>query len=154
MNPHPEVGYRALRKGRYSATGNAYLVTTVTDKRIDWFRDSSLASIVARSLASADKTFGTRTVCWVVMPDHVHWLMQLGELTIEKTVNRFKGASARAVNARLRRRGRLWFPGFHEHALRRHQNLRMAARYVLANPLRAGLVARLGDYPFWDADWL
>ncbi|KFN46779.1 hypothetical protein N790_08155 [Arenimonas malthae CC-JY-1] len=24
----------------------------------------------------------------------------------------------------------------------------------MANPLRAGLVADIGDYPFWDAVWL
>ena len=28
------------------------------------------------------------------------------------------------------------------------------ARYVVANPLRAGLVTSIGDYPFWDAAWL
>jgi len=28
------------------------------------------------------------------------------------------------------------------------------ARYIVANPLRAGLVERLGDYPLWDAVWL
>jgi hypothetical protein len=29
-----------------------------------------------------------------------------------------------------------------------------AARYIVANPLRAGLTRRLGDYPLWDAIWL
>jgi len=28
------------------------------------------------------------------------------------------------------------------------------ARYIVANPLRAGLVERIGDYPLWDATWL
>ncbi|NJC47919.1 UNVERIFIED_ORG: hypothetical protein GGR78_001170 [Xanthomonas campestris] len=28
------------------------------------------------------------------------------------------------------------------------------ARYLIANPLRAELVERVGDYPFWDAIWL
>jgi hypothetical protein len=28
------------------------------------------------------------------------------------------------------------------------------ARYIVANPLRAGLVEHLGDYPHWDAVWL
>jgi hypothetical protein len=28
------------------------------------------------------------------------------------------------------------------------------ARYIIANPLRAGLVDRIGDYPLWDAMWL
>ncbi len=28
------------------------------------------------------------------------------------------------------------------------------ARYIIANPLHAGLVKQVGDYPFWDAVWL
>jgi hypothetical protein len=28
------------------------------------------------------------------------------------------------------------------------------ARYIVANPLRAGLVSRVGHYPFWNAVWL
>ena len=44
--------------------------------------------------------------------------------------------------------------GYHEHALRDEQQLLVTARYLVANPLRAGLVTRLGDYPFWNAIWL
>ena len=29
-----------------------------------------------------------------------------------------------------------------------------AARYLVANPVRAGLVARAGDYSHWDAIWV
>jgi hypothetical protein len=32
--------------------------------------------------------------------------------------------------------------------------LRHLARYIIANPIRAGLVERAGDYPLWDACWL
>jgi hypothetical protein len=38
--------------------------------------------------------------------------------------------------------------------LRRDEDLRAAALYVVKNPVRAGLVARLGDHPLWDAIWL
>jgi hypothetical protein len=38
--------------------------------------------------------------------------------------------------------------------LRSDDDLQDMARYVVANPLRAGLVARIGDYPFWNAVWL
>jgi len=34
------------------------------------------------------------------------------------------------------------------------EGLRAVARYVIANPVRAGLAERVGDYPFWDAVWL
>jgi len=28
------------------------------------------------------------------------------------------------------------------------------ARYIVANPIRAGLVDNIGQYPYWDAVWL
>ncbi len=49
---------------------------------------------------------------------------------------------------------RLWQAGFHDHGVRAEEDLRSMARYIVANPLRAGLVERLGDYPHWDARWL
>ena len=65
-----------------------------------------------------------------------------------------KGASARRFNLALGRQGSVWRDGFHERAIRSHENLRAAARYLVANPVRAGLVASVADYPFWDAFWL
>ena len=44
--------------------------------------------------------------------------------------------------------------GYHDHALRQEEDLRAVARYIIANPVRAGLVERIGDYPHWDAAWL
>ena len=69
-------------------------------------------------------------------------------------MKRIKGASARALNDRLGRHGALWQPGFYDHALRKDEDRLGTARYIVANPLRAGLVQRLGDYPHWDSVWL
>ena len=154
MNQNAKPGHQALRKGRYSTPGGIYLVTSVTDRRVAWFQESVLAIVASRAIAGADERYGTRTFCWIVMPDHVHWLVQIGELPLDETVNRLKGASARSLNVQIGRNGRFWAPGFHDHALRREQDLKRVARYVVGNPLRAGLVSRVGDYPFWDAVWL
>jgi hypothetical protein len=32
--------------------------------------------------------------------------------------------------------------------------MRDVARYMIANPVRAGLVRRVGDYSFWNAVWV
>ena len=94
-------------------------------------------------------------LAWVLMPDHAHWLLQLGENdTLAGIVTRLKCASARSTNRALGRRGAVWGRAFHEHALRDERKLLMTARYLVANPLRAGLVSRLGEYPFWDSIWL
>jgi len=47
----------------------------------------------------------------------------------------------------------MWQDGFHDHAIRKEEDLADIARYVVANPLRAGLVRRIGDYSLWDSIW-
>ncbi len=76
----------------------------------------------------------------------------MDELSI--LVNRLKGATARAINASLGVRGHVWSKGFHDRALRTEGSLVDAARYIVRNPVRAGLAANVGQYPFWDAVWL
>lgn len=82
------------------------------------------------------------------MPDHFHLLMQLQRGSISKLVGRMKSLSARSVGRAI------WQDGFHDHALRREEDVLGIARYILANPLRAGLVRHIGEYPHWDAAWL
>ena len=94
-------------------------------------------------------------LAWVLMPDHAHWLLQLGENdTLANAVTRLKCASARSANRALGRSGAVWGRAFHEHALRDERKLLATARYLVANPLRAGLVTKLGNYPFWNSIWL
>jgi hypothetical protein len=38
--------------------------------------------------------------------------------------------------------------------VRAEEDLRDAARYIVANPVRAGLCTHVKDYPLWDAVWL
>lgn len=89
------------------------------------------------------------------MPDHAHWLLQLGEAEgLEALVSRLKGASACQANATLSRHGAVWQRGFYDRALRSDEDMVVVARYIIANPLRSGLVERIGDYPYWNAAWL
>ncbi|MEJ1380959.1 MAG: transposase, partial [Candidatus Sedimenticola sp. (ex Thyasira tokunagai)] len=62
-------------------------------------------------------------------------------------------AAVKSVSAR-HLGGGVWQAGFHDHALRREEDIIGVARYVVANPMRAGLADRVGDYPHWDAAWL
>jgi REP element-mobilizing transposase RayT len=88
------------------------------------------------------------------MPDHVHLLVQLDSESLNAFVRRLKAGSARLLNQHIGSSGRFWQAGFHDHALRREESIIGAARYVVANSLRAGLVERMGEYSFWDAVWL
>lgn len=69
-------------------------------------------------------------------------------------MQRIKGRSAISINRVFGNHGQLWQKGFHDRAIRKEEDLQTIARYVVANPLRANLVDKIGDYPLWDAIWL
>jgi REP element-mobilizing transposase RayT len=91
----------------------------------------------------------------VVMPDHLHWLIQLNDRwslsTVAKTL---KARSARSINRHLCQQGSLWQRACYDRAARKDEDVRQIARYIVANPLRAGLVRNIGDYPHWDCIWM
>jgi REP element-mobilizing transposase RayT len=103
-------------------------------------------------MAGGGKLLDSRVMAWVLMPDHAHWLVQLGHgLSLAATVQRLKSLTARAAGTQD---GQIWQAGFHERALRSEREWRPAARYLVRNPVRAGLCASVWDYAFWDAEWL
>jgi len=95
------------------------------------------------------------TMAFVVMPDHLHWLVQLiGNRSLSDSVCVVKSGSARIINAAGSSRGTVWQRGFYDRAIRKDDDLVAIARYIVANPLRAGIVRSVADYPLWDAIWL
>ncbi|MFJ7793628.1 REP-associated tyrosine transposase [Pseudomonas sp. NPDC096950] len=143
-----------LRIGRYAEHNRIYLLTANTLKREPVFRDYTLGRMVVHQFKQAQDQGFADTLAFVVMPDHFHWLIQLQKGSLGQLMCQTKSLSARAINESSGRTGSLWQQGFHDRALRREECLVRAARYVVSNPLRAGLVGRFGDYPLWDAVWL
>jgi REP element-mobilizing transposase RayT len=105
-------------------------------------------------IRAADALDWSTTWAFVVMPDHLHWLAALKEADLSRLVLRVKSRSTIEINRFLGRSGRMWQKGFHDHAIREEEDLRAVARYVVANPVRAGLVQSVRDYPHWDARWV
>jgi putative transposase len=146
---------RKLRRGRVSEPGRIYLVTTVTHERRPLFADFHCARALVHCLRHMAHTGHAETVCFVVMPDHLHWSLNLGERRgLSGLVQAIKSYSARRINSLRGEAGPVWQAGFHAHALRGEEDVVGLARYVVANPVRAGLVEQVGAYPFWDAKWL
>ena len=141
-----------LRKGRWSLDGQIYLVTTTTHDRNPLFSDWRCGRLVVHSIA---KEAGAQSLAFVVMPDHLHWLLQLKPNSdLSRVMQSIKSVSAHRINKYLRRKEPVWQDGFHDHAIRRDEDVVKVARYVVANPLRAKLVESVGDYALWDAIWL
>ncbi len=149
------ISYNQLRKGRHSESGRCYHVITRLRGKDELFHDFVLSTLFAKTLHGVATERDIGLLCWVLMPDHFHALIQLKDRqTIGDCIMRIKGRSARVLNQKLNRTGPLWQKTFYERALRREDDTQTVARYIVANPIRAGLVKRAGDYPFWDAVWL
>ena len=89
------------------------------------------------------------THCFVVMPDHVHWLATLRQGSLGHAIGRVKRYSRWRSG-----HGITWQDGYFDRALRHNDSLRDTARYIIYNPVRAGLAESVGYYPHWDAEWI
>jgi len=108
----------------------------------------------SRLLAESSAWTGADLLAWVLMPDHWHGVVALRQAELSDVVGKLKGRSARLLRRELAVPDRIWGRGFHDRALRKEDDLVAMARYVVLNPVRAGLVGSVREYPFWDAAWV
>ncbi len=148
------MSYTDLLKGRHSEAHRAYFITVVTSQRKPIFKDLYCARDLANCFKHIHNAGSVQSLSWVIMPDHFHWLVQLINNSLPSLMNQIKGTSSRKINLRLGRKGSLWQKSYYDKAIRDNQDIKEVARYIVANPLRSGLVKSIGDYPHWDAVWL
>lgn len=155
--PHRPIqpGHRALRRGRRSIAGGIYHVTTTTCARKPVFHEFTRACAASAAITSRASLGDSHLLAWVLMPDHLHLLLQLGAHdSLSSIIGRVKARSTKAANLANACTDAIWTKGYHDRALRREEDLQTVARYIIANPVRAGLAQRCADYPYWDAIWL
>ena len=147
--PHP------LRKGRCSIPNHHYAVTIVCHDRKRLFSSLTSAQIAINNLYLFDKQQDIQTICYVLMPNHLHWLFQLkNTLTLGQVVGQFKGRTSHQIKSATPSLERVWQAGYYDHCIRDEEDLIEQARYIVANPLRAKLVESVKDYPYWNCIYL
>ncbi|NRP09566.1 MULTISPECIES: transposase [unclassified Marinobacterium] len=144
-------GTKALRKGRTSIPNQIYHLIATTKDRRPVFNDFRLA----RSAVYAINSQPISTLAYVVMPDHIHWLLQMGHDAIDlgKLMQSVKTSVSRKHYLRFSH-GNIWQQGFYDHAIRSEEIIEDIARYIIYNPVRAGLVKTVREYSHWDAKWV
>jgi putative transposase len=143
----------SLLRGRCSEPGAFYVVTAVAHGRRPLFIAPPLAQCVVDAFLHCEVEGRIESWAWVVMPDHLHWLIRLRDASLSRCIQAFKSRSARAINAVRHGSGPAWQAGFHDHRLRNGADLRAQARYIAFNPVRRGLVATPDEYPFFWCRW-
>lgn len=103
------------------------------------FSSSSPASCVA---------IGGASHAYTLMTNHYHLLIETQELTLSRGMQKLDGDYARGFNRRYRRVGHLFQDRFRSHAVEQETYLLELARYIVLNPVRAGMVKQPGEWPW------
>ncbi len=141
--------YRTWSKSRaprlpLTAYGHGFPVHVVlcTQDRQPFFsRWPQLAALAFEQVVQVPETL---VAC--VMPDHLHWLLRIAGPP-GGWVKPFKLATIQAARD-LGIASRLWQRSYYDRILWTREGLEAAERYILENPVRAGLVTAGEDWPY------
>jgi REP element-mobilizing transposase RayT len=115
-------------------------------------RDATNAGIVAGAFRHFDES-RYLLHAWVIMPNHVHLLLTLGESeTLAGIVASWKRFSAVKIRQQMRNHGQLWQKDYFDRIIRDWDHFVNVARYIRRNPTKAKL--REGEFLLEEAAWI
>ncbi len=125
----------------YSEPDAVFSITICVKDREPVFGCAPFAEAAATVLRELAEQVAVPVYAWCIMPDHVHLVLGASvECDVVTFVGHFKSLTLRAA-WQLGASGSFWQASFWDHAVRRDEQLDHVISYVLANPVRAGLVA-------------
>jgi hypothetical protein len=143
-----------VRLGRYSSPGEVAVAELRAHGAQRPFIDLETGQAVAQALTRTEDLGYCRNLAWVLLPDRLIWLNQLlpDGGTLARLVGSLKGRSTWHIARRKPELGgRIWAAGYDDQLITTREELLEAIRMIVRRPVAQGLVARSGDYPFWDS---
>ena len=140
---------RPTRLPRFTYVGRfSYSLRFGTFQRRSHFTDPALirSALVQIQRTGREEQFALIASCF--MPDHVH--LAIRGLATESNLRRFVKIAKQRVAYLARRQfaiPALWQDGYYERVVRSH-GMESLVRYILNNPMRAGIVKDGEQYPF------
>lgn len=140
-----------MRGPRISFPG-AYVhaINRFVDKH-PFFRSPDDYALFLQEMRRAANAFAIEILAYVIMPNHFHLLLRTGSGELSRFFCRFLSAVARRLNKRYQRTGHLFQGRTRSFIIQDERYFLTALRYVLLNPVRAGLASGIYDYPWSSA---
>ncbi|HEV3485871.1 MAG TPA: transposase [Vicinamibacterales bacterium] len=103
-------------------------------------------------LRNVSKRIDWQILTWCFMTTHYHLLLAVGrDTSVPRALQRLNSVYAREFNARHRRTGHVFGARYTDTSVGTDFHRHSATAYILENPVRAGLVNRVEDWP-WSGD--
>ena len=90
-------------------------------------------------------------LAWVVMPNHVHALLEIGDTPLSNIIQNWKSIVAVKANKLLGRTGDFWQVDYWDTYMGDEEQTQKAIRYIENNPVKALLCRALEEWPFFSA---
>lgn len=104
-----------------------------------WLRRQGIAAVVEEVLLEGNET-EFQMQAWVIMPNHVHLVVDIRDVPLAKLIGAWKGKSSRLANLALKRHGAFWQEDYYDTLIRDGEHLAKAVRYTEQNPSKAAFV--------------
>ena len=100
-------------------------------------------------LRKTTERVGWQVLCWCLMTTHYHLLVVVpDDPRVSWAMQTVNSVYAREFNTRHRRRGHLFGDRFTDTLVESHPQTRRTIAYILENPVRAGMVKKVEDWPW------
>jgi putative transposase len=141
---------RHLRHFDYTGF-HRYSLTFCTFERQEHFRSASHVDLVTTQILRAAQAHVFDLLAYCFMPDHLHLLA--GGAREDSDLKEFVALSKQYSGYHFKQATRksLWQRYGYERTLRNEEATLDAMLYIIANPVRAGLVSHPEEYPFWGS---
>ena len=117
------------------------------------FDDSDFRALRGLVLETAAR-FGRTYDVYTLMSSHFHLVMPTTLSSLSAGMHRLMGSYAQRINRRHNRTGHLFENRFSAWVIRDEDHWRETCRYVLENPVKAGLCASALDWPWSGGRYL
>ena len=145
--PLPKRKYIRLRPAAYADSNSTFNVTIDAQGRMQYFEDREFNDKVTAVLCHLAKAYRFKITIYCLMPTHLHMLINPGTRSLVDFIAEFKKKTS-GLARETRGIDKLWQRSFFDHRIRSNESAAEQYDYILANPVRAGLVTNPNDWPW------
>ncbi len=137
----------------YRNPNQIFSITICTWQRMPLFITSEYADALISTLQHGLFAQKTTLCAYCLMPDHLHLLIAPKDDPLPDIISRWKSYTANQLR-KIGLNTKCWQRSFFDHALRKDEEIKSTAEYIVNNPKRAGLVSRWQDYKYAWHKWM
>jgi len=137
-----------VRRPRVVVEGGVYHVYNRVSSGEAIFADANDAIDFVEAIKEVKKRDGWTVFAWCVMPNHFHLVIRTATVPLWRGMHSIQNLFSRRYNRRFGRTGSLWQGRYKAKYVEDQRYLDQLILYVHLNPVKAGLVEDLTEYPF------